>query len=263
MPGSSIQTIDRAVAMLGMFSVQELNLGLFQLTDRFGLGRSTTHRYATSLRENGLLRYDNRTGRYSLGIRLIQLGQLAQVALHVVQAAGPHLERAADALNETVVLSIWDGEAPVVVRISEAPRRTTYLGVRIGSRLGPRTAQCRIFRAYLSPAPLKSPDLAEIVKHGVAIVTNPEDDVRALACPIHQGGQVVAAMALLGTPRRIPRSPGSSIASRLRAAAEKLSAELNGSLVPGPSAQGGRSRPSSKQRRPSIAAPGGRAATSA
>ena len=242
MPGASIQAIDRAVAMLGLFSVHDLDLGLAQLTARFGLGRSTTHRYATALRENGLLRYDNRTGRYSLGIRLIQLGQLAQVALHVVQVAGPHLERAAATLNETVVLSIWDGEAPVIVRMAEAPRRTTYLGVRIGSKLGPGTAQCRVFRAYLAPDPAKHPDLAEIVQRGVAVVTNPEDDVRAVACPIHQGGQVVAVMALLGTPRRISRSPDSPIASRLRAAADTLSAELSGSPAPGPSARRGRAR---------------------
>ena len=229
MPGTSIQAITRAVQMLEMFSLQQLEFSLSQLTDRFGLGKTTTHRYATSLRDNGLLRYDHRTGRYSLGIRLIQLGQLAQAALHVVQAAGPHLGRAANELNETVVLSIWDGQSAVVVRIAEAPRRTTYLGVRIGSKLGPKTAQSSVFRAYLSPRAFKKAEFAGFLRHGVVIVTNPEDDVRAVACPIHQNGEVVAVMAVVGTPRRIPKGPDSTIANHLRMAADKLSGELGGS----------------------------------
>ena len=64
------------------------------------------------------------------------------------------------------------------------------------------------------------------MRHGVAIVTDPEDDVRAVACPIHQGGVVVAAMAVVGTLRRIPRGPNSPIANYLRTAADKLSGEL-------------------------------------
>ncbi len=211
-----------------MFSAQQPDLSLQQLSDRFGLGKTTTHRYARSLRDNGFLRFDRRSGRYSLGIRLVQLGQVAQAGLYVVQASGPHLERTANELNETVVLSIWDGESAVVVRLEEAPRRKTYLGVRIGSKLEPRTAQSRIFRAYVSPRAPRNPDLAKIRTHGVAVVTTPEDDVRAVACPIHQGGEVVAAMAVVGSPRRISKSPYSAIANSLRNAAEKLSAELGG-----------------------------------
>jgi len=231
MPGASIQAIARAVQMLDMFSMQQLEFSLPELTDLFGLGKTTTHRYATTLRDNGLLRYDQRTGRYSLGTRLIQLGQLAQAALQVVQLAGPHLERAANELNETILLSIWDGKSAVVVRIAEAPRRITYFGVRIGSKLGPETAQTRVFRAHLSPRANENPDLAAILRHGIAIVTTIEDDVRVVACPIRQNGEVIAAMAVLGTPRRIPKGPDSTIAKHLRAAVDKLSAELGSGNV--------------------------------
>ena len=230
----TIQAISRAVQMLGMFSVQQLELSLAQLSERFGLGKTTTHRYATSLRENGLLRYDRRSGRYSLGIRLVQLGQVAQAGLYVVQAAGPYLERTANELNETVVLSIWDGESAVVVRIAEAPRRISYLGIRIGSKLSPKAAQTRIFRAHVDPRALRNPDLARIRACGVAMATFPEDDTRAVACPIYQGGEVVAAIAVVGTPRRIPNRPDSAIAKYLRSAAEKLSGDLGSSETEGP-----------------------------
>jgi DNA-binding IclR family transcriptional regulator len=224
-----IQAITRAVQVLEMFSVRQLELSLAQLSDRFGLGKTTTHRYATSLRENGLLRYDRRTGRYSLGIRLVQLGQVAQASLHVVQAAGPYLDRTANDLNETAVLSIWDGEGAVVVCIAEAPRRTSYLGVRIGSKLSRKTAQTRIFRAHFDPRATRNPELARILASGVAVATIPEDETRAVACPVYQCGEVVAAIAVVGTPRRIAKDPNSAIARHLRSVSEKLSRELGSS----------------------------------
>jgi DNA-binding IclR family transcriptional regulator len=229
MATGNIQAISRAVRMLELFSVQELDLSLAQLSERFGLGKTTTHRYATSLRQTGLLRYDRRSGRYALGIRLVQLGQIAQAALHVVQAAGPYLDRTANELNETTVLSIWDGEGAVVVSIAEAPRRTSYLGIRIGSKLSTRTAQTRIFRAHLESRARRNPDLVRIRSSGVAVATIPEDETRAVACPIYQCGEVVAAIAVVGTPRRIPKDPDSVIAKHLRAVAEKLSSELGSS----------------------------------
>jgi DNA-binding IclR family transcriptional regulator len=234
MPGMTIQAITRAVQMLGMFSGQELRLSLAQLSARFGLGKTTTHRYANSLRENGLLRYDRRSGRYSLGIRLVQLGQLAQAGLYVVQAAGPYLDRTANALNETVVLSIWDGESAVVVRVAEAPRRGTYLGIRIGSKLSAKTAQTRVFRAHFDPRAARKPDLAAILAHGIAVATILEDEVRAIACPVYQGGEVVAAMAVVGTPRRIPTRPNSAIAMHLRRATQQLSTDLGSPDSGGP-----------------------------
>lgn len=225
--GSAIQAIGRGVRMLSMFSEQETELSLGQLTERFGLGKSTTHRYATSLRQCGLLRYDVRSGRYSLGMRLVQLGQLAQVGLYVSQAAGPHMERLANELNETSVLSIWDGEGSVVVRVADAPRRLVYIGVRVGSRLGPDTAQYRIFEVFMDPfAAALRVDLASIVRDGCVVSTTLDDEIRAIGAPIFQGGVVVAALAVVGTPRRIPSSVDAEPARLLRSVAGEISSEL-------------------------------------
>ena len=73
---SAIQAIGRAVRMLSMFSEQELELSLGQLTERFGLGKTTTHRYATSLRQCGLLRYDPRTGEGTPRVKDVMRGEI-------------------------------------------------------------------------------------------------------------------------------------------------------------------------------------------
>jgi DNA-binding IclR family transcriptional regulator len=221
----AIQAIARAARMLRLFTTQRPALTLNELTKGFGMGKTTTHRYATSLRQCGLLRYDDSSARYLLGIRLVELGQIAQGSLYVFQVAGPHLEALASELNETVVLSVWDGEAAVAMRVAEAPRRTTYQAVRIGARLRANGAHDSVFKAFLR---LDSTDLelARVRQQGLAIRDTPDDDVRVIACPLFEGEQIVAAVAVISIPRRLSMDPHSEIARKLQRRARQISAEL-------------------------------------
>ena len=138
------------------------------------------------------------------------------------------MERLVSELNETVVLSIWDGEQPTVVRVDDNTDRLVRIVVRTGARL-PRveSAQGKVFLAF-------GPDAAELHEderktiHATRIAANSQvvEGIRAIATPIFQGDEVTAAMALVGTIASLPDDPRSGPAVRLRAAAESLSAEL-------------------------------------
>ena len=62
--------------------------------------------------------------------------------------------------------------------------------------------------------------------HRVELATLVVEGIRAIATPIFQGGELTAAMALVGTIASLPDDPRSGPAARLRAAADALSAEL-------------------------------------
>ena len=94
------------VRVLGLFGHEEPHLSLPQLTERSGLGRASTHRYAMALRREGLLRYDAARNLYSLGPRILGLASVAIASLRVVAIAGHHMDRLAHDLNETIVLSV-------------------------------------------------------------------------------------------------------------------------------------------------------------
>ena len=136
-----IQAVSRAVRLLSLFTEDQPEATLAELSGCLGLGKTTTHRYAMSLRQEGLLRYNQRTGKYSLGIKLIHFGRIAQASLPVLDVAGPHLEGIATDLNESAVLAIWDGSHPVVVRVAYPPQRDIFIGVRVGDRLSRTAAQ--------------------------------------------------------------------------------------------------------------------------
>ena len=222
------QSVERAVRLLGFFSPEEPELTLTRLTERLGTSKATTHRYTLALRRVGLLRFDSGTGLYSLGPRIVELAATALAGLRIVRIAGPTMERLVAELNETVVLSIWDGEQPTVVRVDDNTDRLVRIVVRTGARL-PRveSAQGKVFLTF-------GPDAAELAAaeretiHETRIAVNSQvvEGIRAIATPIFQGDEVTAAMALVGTIASLPDDPRSEPAVRLRAAAESLSAEL-------------------------------------
>jgi DNA-binding IclR family transcriptional regulator len=216
------------VRLLGFFSAEEPELTLPQLTERLGTSRATTHRYAMALRRVGLLRYDAAGGIYSLGPRIVELAATALSGLRIIRIAGPHMERLAAELNETVVLSIWDGDSPIVVRVADNTDRLVHIVVRTGSRLErTESAQGKVFLAFAGEgAELRPRELERILATRIAVNTQTHDGIRAVATPVFQDREVIATMAVVGTIANLPESDGSKLARRLREAAELLSSEL-------------------------------------
>ena len=222
------QSVERAVRLLGLFSADEPELTLAQLTGRLGTSKATTHRYTLALRQVGLLRYDAGAAVYSLGPRIVELAATALAGLRIIKVAGPTMERLVDDVNETVVLSIWDGDAPVVVRVDDNTDRLVRIVVRTGARL-PRveSAQGKVFLAFgPDAAELEEDECGSIYATRIAVNSQVVEGIRAIATPIFQGGEAIAAMALVGTIPSLPEDARSEPAVRLRAAAEGLSAEL-------------------------------------
>jgi DNA-binding IclR family transcriptional regulator len=222
-PLPAIQSVERAARMLGLFTVEEPQLTLGDLTTRSGLSKGTVHRYATALRNAGLLRQHN--GVYTLGPRVVELASAALEGLGVVRVAGPYLDRLVAETGETAVLSVWDGEAPVVVRVHDNTSRLVRIMVATGSRLPLDSAQGQVFRAFLDRDG-GNPELQRIRELRIAENAAVVDGIAALASPVFQGSEVAATMALVGTTASIETDPSAPMARALRAAAETLSTEL-------------------------------------
>ena len=214
------QSVERAARLLAFFSVEEPELTLTDLTTRLGTSKATAHRYATALRRAGLLRA-TRTG-YTLGPRIVELAATALAGLRIVQVAGPYMEQLVAEVNETAVLSVWDGEAPVVVRVDDNTNRLVRINVRTGSRLPLDSAQGKIFRAFA----LGAEGLDDVRATGLAFNARIVEGIAALAAPIFQGDELVAAMALVGTSAAVRDDVHSRLAKALNKTARRLSAEL-------------------------------------
>jgi DNA-binding IclR family transcriptional regulator len=223
---SGIQAVSRAAGMLQLFTEERPEMTLAELVREFGRGKTTTHRYATVLRQEGLLRMDPRSGRYSLGTRLIRLGRIAQAHLHVVEVAGALLPDAAAELNETVVLSLAEGMRPVVIRVAYPPARPVFVGLRIGERLSPLAAQDKVLRAHTEPNVAADPELAEVLERGYSMHHDECNQITAIAAAILEDGNPVATVAVVGTAGTMPPDACERCGRRLVRLVEEVESRL-------------------------------------
>lgn len=240
----SIKSVERAAALLGLFSANETELTLSEIASRLSMSRATAHRYCVSLRGTGLLHYDSSSNVYSLGPRIIELGTAAMNGLGILRVAGPYLDRLVSLTNETAVMSIWDGQAPVVVRVYEATNRLVTLSVRVGLRLPVfSSAQGKVYLAFSANArrfhrsepELKrlEPELRRIRQKGVAALAGGVmPGIGVVAAPVFQGDEVAGTLALVGMAHTISEDPDSELAGRLREIAAELSDALGGDSTP-------------------------------
>jgi DNA-binding IclR family transcriptional regulator len=175
-----------------------------------------------------MLRYDAPRGVYALGPRIVEFAASALAGLRIIKVASPFMERLVATVNETCVLSVWDGDAPVVIHVDDSTDRIARVVVRVGSRLPLRdSAQGQIFAAF-SPgaADDEGEGLAEVRSSGIAVSSDVIPGIRALAAPVFQDRDLVAAVALVGTTASLPEEHSSPLAEQLSICAQAITAEL-------------------------------------
>ncbi|MGE3619642.1 MAG: IclR family transcriptional regulator [Acidimicrobiia bacterium] len=236
---TTIKSVERAATLLGFFTVGRPRLSLGEITERLGVSKATAHRYAVALRRVNLLRYDPATASYTLGPQALTLGSAARAGLAIISLAGPIMERLVRQFDETVVLSVWDGEAPTVVRTEDNTMRVVRISVAVGARLGTfDSAQGRVFCAFLPEGDVpglaaeldRHPELVEeldMIRATRLAVNTPEvHGLQTLAAPVMGGDDIVAVMAVVGTAVTVRPNLDSPVAKRLSDAAVELSALL-------------------------------------
>lgn len=235
----TIQTVQRAALILDSFTVGKPHLSLNEITSRLGASKATAHRYTKALRAANLLRYDERTALYSLGPQVLTLAASARAGLPIVAAAEPHMERLVREVGETVVLSVWDGESPTVIRSADNTDHLVRISVRVGSRLDKtNSAQGRVFCTFLpveqvaglarmlrKDAELRE-ELTSIRTHGLSVNSPAINGVRTIAAPIFERSTISAAMAIVGTTVSVPDDLESPMAKALLATTTALSRQL-------------------------------------
>ncbi|WP_206535618.1 IclR family transcriptional regulator [Microbacterium sp. 4R-513] len=127
-----IGVLDRMTLILEAFDQNDRGLGISELALRAGLPKSTVSRLVATLVKQ---RYLERDGKLiHLGLRLFELGQLAEEPRELRIAALPVLAELRDKTGENVHLAIRDGGAMVCIATlrGRAGGRPT---IRTGSRL--------------------------------------------------------------------------------------------------------------------------------
>jgi DNA-binding IclR family transcriptional regulator len=146
----SIRAIDRAVHILQSFSRSETELSLGELAERTGLSKSTAFRILQTLQGHRFIAYNPSSNRYSLGIKLFELGGIVFSTLKFRTVAEPFLDRLCHKGERTVLAAtLEDGE---LFYIDQRERKaSSRLVSQIGKRRPPHFGMLgKTLMAYLS-----------------------------------------------------------------------------------------------------------------
>jgi DNA-binding IclR family transcriptional regulator len=246
---SGVQSIERAIAILKAFSLEEEELGVTELSQRLNLHKSTVSRLLASLQREGLVEENPVTRKYRLGMALVTLGGLVLQRLDVTQIARPLMQALADTTQETVNLAVRDQDEAVIVAQIPSPQAVRYTGW-IGRRTPLHcTSTGKVLLAYLSttdqeaiiargfprytPNTITSPDflsreLIRVREQGYAVSREEfEIGLNEMAAPVRDHtGEVVAAIGVSGPAFRLSVERFSTIASHAQQSALVLSGQL-------------------------------------
>ncbi|MBP6897524.1 MAG: IclR family transcriptional regulator [Gammaproteobacteria bacterium] len=245
-----IQSFGKMMDILGCFTTVDRSLSLARIAQSADLPRATTHRMLTALREIGFIQQDGRSGQYSLGLRLFELGSLALANLDLMREAKPFMDRLSRLASESAHLGVFDGYNVVVVEREDpqervpgrhlsgtesAPAYCTSVGKAVLAFQGPEVVD-RIIAAGLRPFTAQTltsgealrAELSTIRERGYAI-DNSEHQiwVRCVAAPIRNaGGQVFAAVSVTGPADRMTDERIHQLSSLVIQAADSISMHL-------------------------------------
>src|ERR1700688_5049226 len=131
---SSIQSIDRATAILKALASGPRRLGVSELADRLGLARPTVHGLLQTLQSHGFVEQDAASDKYQLGPGLLQLGY-SYLDLNELRArSSSFADRLAIRANAAVRVGVMHGPAIVVVHHVFRPD-ATFQVLEVGSQL--------------------------------------------------------------------------------------------------------------------------------
>lgn len=149
--GYELQTLSNAVTLLETLAAAEEPLGISELERKLGLSRPTTYRLLYTLKQRGLVQQDPETSKYSLGLKLWELGWAAVERMGLRKAAHAWLERLKEEGQETALLAVLDeSEVVYIDKVDSTQPVMTYS--RVGGRAPAHcTATGRVLLAFGDP----------------------------------------------------------------------------------------------------------------
>ncbi|MFN8223366.1 MAG: IclR family transcriptional regulator [Gaiellales bacterium] len=238
-----VAAVSRALAVLDELAAGG-ELGTNELARRTGVNASTVSRLLATLAAG---RYVEQapSGRYRLGVRLVQLGNTVVDRLDLRELAQPALRALVDATSETATLSVPGEHEAVTVDFVRSPSSVQGVAQIGRPSVAHATATGKVMLAFggatLPPGPLRrftartiadpralARQIDQVKAQGWAeTVGEREEDLAAVAAPAFGSrGELAAILGVQGPVARFDAGARKSVLPALREATLELSARL-------------------------------------
>ena len=245
------QSLAHGLEILFLYDTTTPLLSVAEISKKLKYSQSKAYRLIRTFVKYGLIKEDNGTARYSLGLNALRLGLLAQQQFNITEIARPFMRELSHLTKETVLLTAVNGTKGIVLERVESEEPIRYSLFQPGASLPLHCgASSKILMAYLSeedwgriitreglkrytPNTITNVDqlkahLKEIRKKGYAFSDQEVDrDVRAVAAPVLNGsGELMAGLSVTGPAYRIQKKKVSSLVRLVAEYCKKIEANL-------------------------------------
>jgi len=240
-----VAAVERALAVLDALGDGTTELGTNEISRRTGINASTVSRLLATLAAAGMVEHVEATGRYRLGLRLLQLGNIVLGRLDLREIARPHLRALVEETGETATLSAPGEQDAVTVDFVQSASSVQSVA-RVGRpSVGHATATGKVLLTFgggelprggltaytdrtITDRRTLGAELDRVRRAGYAdAVGERERHLNAIAAPVFGGrGELAAILGVQGPASRFGREPRRKALASLLRHAEELSRAL-------------------------------------
>lgn len=253
-----LSSVKKALELLDHFTAERPELSLAEISREVDAHKSSVFRVLTTLEAVGFLEKDPRSGKYRLGLKILDLAGRVWGSHDIRQIAAPYMEDLARETGEVIHLAVLDG-ADIVYLEKKGQGQILTVATRVGGR-NPAYASSmgKILLADLSESELNGvlgggklkkltpntiteiprllEELKRIREQGFAL-DNEETfpGIRCVGAPIRgAGGRVIAAVSITVPAQRMSdervRELWRLVTNTARMISGRVAAEQDGGL---------------------------------
>lgn len=215
-----VGAVQRAARVLDVLAEARAELGTNEIARRCGVNVSTTSRLLSTLAAAGLVQHLPASGRYRLGVRILQLAAAARETLDLGSVARPLLEELTRITGETSTLSLPGDHDLLTVDFVQSPHSVRSVAEIGRNSVAHATAAGKVFLAWGGRLPdgdlvvytartivdraALAADIEQVTARGWAeAVGEREEDLNAVAAPVlDRGGVLRAVLGVQGPAAR-------------------------------------------------------------
>lgn len=255
---TTVQSVERTLDILEALAEMG-DAGVAQLSGHVTLHASTVHRLLATLISRGYVRQNPDSGRYLLGLKVLDVARAVRDHLDLRMEALPILQELMRKSGETANLSVLDNLQIVYLEQVSSPGWMLRMFVQVGARAPLHsTAAGKVFLANLCEGDLRqmlssycltpyasrtivdlhvlTAELEEVRQQGFATdYGEQEEGVSCIAAPVRDhSGRVAAAISVSGPWIRITPERVSMLVPQVQEACVRLSTALGYKPEPAP-----------------------------
>ncbi len=245
------QSLAHGLETLLLYDTATPLLSVAEISKKLKYSQSKAYRILRTLIKYGLLKEDNGTARYTLGLNALRLGLLAQQQFNIAAVARPFMKELSQITKETVLLTAVNGTKGIVLERVESEEPIRYSLFQPGATIPLHAgASSKILIAYLPEEEwsliIKKEGLKRYTKNTITNVNRLKDhlrevrekgyafsdqevdrDVRAVAGPILNGlGELVAGLSVAGPAYRMNKKKINDLRRLVVEYAQRISIQL-------------------------------------